>query len=55
MHHNAAGFDKLKAPGPAPNPNGIAGDGSVRQFWQTSSDGGETWATIWDGHYEKME
>jgi len=31
------------------------GDGSVRQFWQTSSDGGETWGTIWDGHYEKIK
>jgi len=29
------------------------GDGSVRQFWATSTDAGETWATIWDGHYEK--
>ena len=26
-------------------------DGSVRQFWATSTDAGETWATIWDGHY----
>ena len=28
-------------------------DGSVRQFWATSGDAGETWATIWDGHYER--
>ena len=27
------------------------GDGSVRQFWEVSSDGGETWATGFDGHY----
>lgn len=26
-------------------------DGSVRQFWQVSSDGGETWATAFDGLY----
>ncbi|MCG8435790.1 MAG: hypothetical protein MJA83_17345 [Gammaproteobacteria bacterium] len=29
-------------------------DGSVRQFWQTSTDNKETWNTIWDGHYEKQ-
>ena len=28
-------------------------DGSVRQFWATSSDAGETWNTIWDGHYTR--
>lgn len=27
-------------------------DGSVRQFWATSTDDKETWNTIWDGHYE---
>jgi tetratricopeptide (TPR) repeat protein len=26
-------------------------DGSVRQFWATSTDAKETWNTIWDGHY----
>lgn len=26
-------------------------DGSVRQLWDQSSDGGETWQTVWDGHY----
>lgn len=31
------------------------GDGSVRQHWQTSSDAGKTWATIWDGRYERMD
>jgi hypothetical protein len=30
------------------------GDGSVRQHWQTSSDAGETWATIWDARYERI-
>jgi tetratricopeptide (TPR) repeat protein len=29
-------------------------DGSVRQFWATSTDAKETWATIWDGHYERQ-
>ena len=29
-------------------------DGSVRQFWTTSTDAGETWATIWDGHYVRQ-
>ncbi|MDX1569967.1 MAG: tetratricopeptide repeat protein [Xanthomonadales bacterium] len=29
-------------------------DGTVRQFWQTSTDGGTTWNTIWDGRYERM-
>ena len=28
-------------------------DGSVRQFWATSTDNKETFNTIWDGHYEK--
>ncbi|MBT8472271.1 MAG: tetratricopeptide repeat protein [Marinicaulis sp.] len=26
-------------------------DGSVRQFWQSSTDGGETWTTAFDGLY----
>ncbi|MEM6575853.1 MAG: tetratricopeptide repeat protein, partial [Pseudomonadota bacterium] len=30
-------------------------DGSVRQFWQTSTDGGSTWNTIWDGRYDRVE
>jgi tetratricopeptide (TPR) repeat protein len=29
-------------------------DGVVRQFWQTSSDNGETWTTIWDGRYSRL-
>ena len=28
-------------------------DGSVRQFWESSSDGGETWSVSFDGHYVK--
>lgn len=26
-------------------------DGSVRQLWEQSKDGGENWNTVWDGHY----
>ncbi len=29
------------------------GDGTVRQFWATSTDDRATWTTIWDGHYER--
>lgn len=28
-------------------------DGSVRQFWETSSDGGETWSVAFDGMYTR--
>lgn len=28
-------------------------DGSVRQLWKQSKDGGDTWQTVWDGHYVK--
>jgi hypothetical protein len=28
-------------------------DGSVRQLWETSTDGGKTWATSFDGLYRK--
>jgi hypothetical protein len=28
-------------------------DGSVRQHWRTSADGGKTWKTAFDGKYEK--
>jgi len=28
-------------------------DGSVRQFWEQSSDEGETWTVAFDGHYVK--
>ncbi len=27
------------------------GDGSVRQLWETSNDGGETWSVAFDGRY----
>ncbi|HNP65023.1 MAG TPA: hypothetical protein PKH39_13890 [Woeseiaceae bacterium] len=29
------------------------GNGVVRQFWQTSSDNGETWTPIWDAKYAR--
>lgn len=27
--------------------------GIVRQYWETSTDGGETWTSVWDGRYER--
>jgi len=30
------------------------GDGTVRQFWATSTDDQQSWTTIWDGHYERQ-
>jgi len=29
----------------------VIGEDGVRQYWETSTDGGETWQSIWDGHY----
>lgn len=29
-------------------------DGSVRQLWRTSTDGGKTWQTAFDGKYVKL-
>ena len=29
-----------------------AADGSVRQLWEASTDGGGNWAVLFDGHYE---
>lgn len=29
-------------------------DGSVRQFWETSKDGGKTWAVSFDGLYRRI-
>jgi hypothetical protein len=47
--------------GEAVRPNGVRiqhrlsftpnADGTVRQFWQTSTDGGATWTVAWDGRY----
>lgn len=30
-------------------------DGSVRQLWETSEDGGKTWTTAFDGRYVKQK
>ncbi|MET0814202.1 MAG: hypothetical protein ABWX88_03320, partial [Pseudoxanthomonas sp.] len=30
-------------------------DGSVRQHWETSTDGGKTWATSFDGLYRRAD
>ena len=29
-------------------------DGSVRQHWETSADGGKTWTTVFDGRYVRV-
>lgn len=31
----------------------VIGEDGVRQYWETSTDGGETWQSIWDGHYKR--
>ncbi len=31
----------------------VIGEDGVRQFWETSTDGGETWQSVWDGRYER--
>ena len=30
-------------------------DGRVRQLWESSSDGGATWSTVFDGYYSRRE
>jgi hypothetical protein len=30
-------------------------DGSVRQWWQRSDDGGTTWHTVFDGRYVRAK
>jgi len=50
---------------PAPGTKGNAGiqritwsreaDGSVRQLWEASRDGGKTWSTVFDGRYVKSQ
>jgi hypothetical protein len=32
-----------------------AADGSVRQLWETSKDGGQTWAVAFDGRYVRVK
>jgi len=47
----------LKSPGAGKHVDRITwtpnDDGTVRQHWQTSEDGGTTWATSFDGRYER--
>ena len=31
----------------------VIGEGGVRQYWETSTDGGTSWQSIWDGRYER--
>jgi len=31
----------------------VIGEDGVRQYWETSADGGESWQSIWDGRYER--
>ena len=31
------------------------GNGVVRQYWETSTDGGETWTSIWDAEYRRVD
>jgi hypothetical protein len=32
-----------------------ASDGSLRQHWETSADGGKTWTTAFDGRYRRAK
>jgi hypothetical protein len=41
VHHRVAWYD---------NP-----DGTVRQWWESSTDGGATWETAFDGLYRKKK
>jgi hypothetical protein len=31
----------------------VIGEDGVRQYWETSTDDGKTWQSIWDGRYER--
>lgn len=31
----------------------VVGEDGVRQYWETSTDGKESWQSIWDGRYER--
>jgi hypothetical protein len=48
---NSAGkheLDRMSWTPPQPG-----GDGKIRQLWETSTDGGKTWKTIFDVYYSK--
>ncbi|MCB0395710.1 MAG: hypothetical protein KDD36_03595 [Flavobacteriales bacterium] len=51
-------LDDKEATGNEENYNRITwtpnSDGSVRQHWQKTEDGGVTWTTVFDGLYKKM-
>jgi hypothetical protein len=63
--HLTGGYadNKMRFTGSAVGPGGQAvpqqltffrnADGTVRQLWQTSADGGTTWTTVFDGLYRK--
>lgn len=63
--HLTGGYagNEMRFTGTAPGPGGKAvpqqltffrnADGTVRQLWQTSADGGATWTTVFDGLYRK--
>jgi hypothetical protein len=52
---------RLSAAGPGPSGTTVtqrltwtpAADGSVRQVWERSSDGGATWSVVFDGTYRR--
>lgn len=50
---------ELEAPDGEPSLERItwtpAGDGSVRQLWERSTDGGATWTTVFDGTYRRVD
>jgi hypothetical protein len=31
------------------------GDGTLRQLWESTSDAGKTWTTVFDGHYTRAK
>lgn len=55
--------NEMRFAGTAPGPDGKPApqrltffqnpDGTVRQLWQTSADGGTTWTTVFDGLYRR--
>jgi hypothetical protein len=55
---DARGAMVMTGPSSAPNEAALNrvtwtpnADGSVRQFWEVSKDGGKTWAVVFDGRY----
>ncbi|MDX1567792.1 MAG: hypothetical protein R3223_08320 [Longimicrobiales bacterium] len=50
---NADGDEVLNRITWSPLDDTASGDEAVRQLWQTSEDGGETWSVVFDGRYVK--